>query len=1019
MRGPKVRATFVGRVPELQRLAAVLARTVTGQGATVVCAGDAGIGKTRLVTEFTDRAQATGSVVLAGGCVEMGPSGLPYGPFAEALRGALATGLVDATELPASTVDQLAAILPSLRRDAADGPDPEIGGLAQVRLFEAVLDVLAAISARQPVLVVVEDIHWADRSTLDLLSFLVRNSESTGMLVLATVRTDEFDRADPRSATLAELTRRPSVERLDLGALDLVETVDQLTAILGTAPDPATARSIHRRADGNPFFIEQLAWAHADGESGPVPTSLRDILLAQLSQQPPLVQELLGAAAVAGPMADEALLAAVLERSPEELIEPLRTALRARLLVRSSGDAGETYAFRHALLAEATEADLLELERRRLHRRCAEALAARRPDDRSQLAPWAVRVAHHRARSGDVDATIAASLEAAIHTAAVAAHRDALAQYRRAIELLPQTATRRWGDWDVSEVYGRAAACAAYAGEPTTSATFSREAVANLPEDADPWRRGRALTALSEHLWIAGAPGFLDALVEGVRVIPSEPPTAERADALVSLGFNLLYRGDPTGGRRALEEARDVAIACGCAREEASARAILVTVLYEAGEPDAGERELWAAVEALRRTAPGTANSVIYMNLAGIAGWTGRRELGLEIALEGLALAREHGFVTYYGDALAGAAAENLMELGRLQEAVDLLDPVESTASGGYTDTVRRLTRAAIAIQMGDLARAGAEIAIAAEWPRDRDMSLERFRLAVESEFQLESGHHDAAIALARRGLDLPNAHIPDLDYQATLALVGVRAAADLAERARAERDVAAAEAAIETGERIAADARARMPGPGAPRSPAAERAADVLGVIDAERTRLHGASDGAAWARAAAGEGQVLGNRRIYARIRQAEAALADGRDARTDAAAVLRAAHDEATAMGARGLAAMSEGIARRARVDLATARPTPIAVATMASATNGHARAAVADPIDRYGLTTREVEILGLLAQGLTNRQIGEELFISPKTAGVHVSNILGKLEVGSRIQAATIAHRLGVPVETEAR
>jgi DNA-binding NarL/FixJ family response regulator len=312
---------------------------------------------------------------------------------------------------------------------------------------------------------------------------------------------------------------------------------------------------------------------------------------------------------------------------------------------------------------------------------------------------------------------------------------------------------------------------------------------------------------------------------------------------------------------------------------------------------------------------------------------------------------------------------------------------------------------------MGDLARAGDELAVAAEWPRDSDLAMERFRLTIEAEFALESGRLDEAVATARRGLDLPNSHMPDLDYQVTLAFLGVRAAADLAERSRAERDVRATDAAVAAGERFAADAHDRMP-TGAPWSPPAERAADVIVVIDAEITRLHGASDPAAWSRAAAGERHVLGDRRIYARIRQAEAALANGRDGRAEAAAVLRAAHDQATAIEAAGLVAMAEGIARRARVDLAATPADGSGMVSTNGATNGRRRPTGSDPIDRYGLTSREIEILCLLAQGLTNRQIGEELFISPKTAGVHVSNILGKLEVGSRIQAATLAHRLGV-------
>ena len=363
-------------------------------------------------------------------------------------------------------------------------PGFDLAGLGQVRLFESVMAALGAVGQDRPVLLVIEDIHWADRSTLDLLQFLVRNIADTPTLILATVRTDELDRDDPVATMLAELARRPSVERIDLGPLDLAATSAQLAVVLGVEPDPALARRIHRRSDGNPFFIEQLAWAHADGESTSVPASLRDILLTQLSRQAPEVQDLLAAAAIAGPGVDDTLLASIVGCSTDALLDPLRAAIRAQLLSRIPTGTGEAYAFRHALMAEATEADLIDGERRRLHGRCADALAARRPEEGAALAQWAVRIAHHRDRSGDIDAAVSASIEAAIQAAAVTAHADAMEQYRHAIGLLPQwRGPQLWSDWDVAELYGHAAACAALIGDATSSARYSRDAIASLPPD--------------------------------------------------------------------------------------------------------------------------------------------------------------------------------------------------------------------------------------------------------------------------------------------------------------------------------------------------------------------------------------------------------------------------------------------------------------------------------------------------------------------------------------------------------
>jgi DNA-binding NarL/FixJ family response regulator len=1009
MEGTKVRAAFVGRGPELERVSAALTQTLHGDGVTVLCGGEAGIGKTRFVQEVAGRARDDGCAVLIGGCVEMGPAGLPYGPFAEALRGAVGTGYLDPSHLHPAAIDQLAILIPDIRPDDDSRVEADLAGLGQVRLFEAILTAVEEVRRARPVMLVIEDIHWADRSTLDLMTFLVRNVEASGVMLFVTIRNDELDRDDPLHAVLAELGRRPSVDRFDLRPLDLQETTDQLASIMESPPDPEIAQRIHRRSDGNPFFIEQLAWAHADGESSTVPASLRDILLTQLSRQPRGVQDLLSAASIAGPLADDNLLASILGRDPDDILEPLRLAVRAGLLVRTPTGEGESYGFRHALLAEATEADLLEGERRRLHARCADALARRRPTDAASLVPWAVRLAYHRDRSGDIDAAVAASIEAATLTEAVAAHADAMAQYERAIRLLPSIGgAAHWGDWDASELFARAAACSAVIGEVATAAAYTREAIHRLPVDADPWRRGHLSLVLSEHLWIAGDPGFIDALSEAERVIPREPPTAGRAAALIAVAFYQQYRGDVTAARQALDESLATAIAADAAREESLARILLVAILMEAGAVDEGYVQLDEAVAALRRTAPRPDTSVAYMNIASIAAWVGRHELALTVCRDGLDLARRFGFETYYGGGLAATGAETLLSLGRLCEAASMLETVAVTPVGSYSDTLRRLASALVWTHLGDLERAGDELRAAHAWPAGGDVALHRWIGVVEAEWRLERGPTDAVEAVVSEALALPPSHVPDLDYQATLIWLAVRAMADIAEHARAARDVDAVRRAVATGDAYAELARTHRGDLGARDvlSPMCGRAGAYLAMAIGESTRLHDRPDPTTWAAAAeAADGHGIVLRPIYARIRQAEACLTLGRDARSDAAGLLAAAHAGATATGSRPLIDMSEGIARRARIDLDHVK----GAARSVSAERGPATAGPADP---YGLTPREVEILGLLAVGLTNRQIGERLFISPKTAGVHVSNILGKLELDSRIQAATLAHRLGI-------
>ncbi|HEX7345355.1 MAG TPA: AAA family ATPase [Candidatus Limnocylindrales bacterium] len=1007
MGGAKVRASFVGRGPELDRLDAALARSAQGAGVTVLCGGEAGIGKTRLVSEFQAHAEADGCAILAGGCVELGVAGLPYGPFAEALRSAVDSGTLEPAQLRDAVVDQLSLIVPHLarRRASRGAPATELSGLGQVRLFEAVLTAITGLARERRVVLVIEDLHWADRSTQDLLSFLVRNVERSGFLILTTIRTDAVDRDTALANTLGELSRRPVVERIDLGPLDLQETADQLRVILGREPEDDLLRRIHRRSDGNPFYIEQLAWAHMDGDDTAMPPSLRDILLAQLSRQSTDVQWLLGAAAVAGPGVDERFLAEVMDRPEQEILEPIREAVRARLLVATRD---EGYGFRHALMAEAIESDLLDADRRRLHARSAAALEGRVERNDGERAQRAARIAYHRDRAGDVPGTIVASVRAALAAEAVAAHRDALVRYRRAIELLDLApGVEPQPGWDVAELFHRAAVCAAVSGEPKEAARLIRAALERLAPDADPHRRGRLLIDLGEHLWLAGDADFADVLELAAGVIPAEPPTGARAEALIALGYHHQFRGDIDAARRVFQDACATAIAAGSPRDEAAARNSLGAIDYETGDIAGGDAEIGAALAVIRGAPPAANVSVVYLDLSAVAAWGTNDELGAAIAREGLALAREHGFESYYGAAIAANGAECLLSLGRLHEAWELLGATEPIAAGGWSDTSRLITRSAVATALGDLASARADMVTTAPWADTGDRTIGRWRAVNLAELTVAEGALEDVAGVVAGGLALPPTHVPWEDHRACLYWLDIRAQRGLRERALARRDARAAAARAEA---IAhgLDALERMfDTVGSESSPTRRRARAYQALARAEAgpsdtpdpDRWHAAID--AWA----GLGWVL--RPLYARIRAAEAYLEAGRAGRATGTAILLDAHAEAVDLGAGLLARLAENLALRARVALDVDRTERLRAVGPGSASVG--------PANVYGLTTRELEILPLIAAGLSNRQIGERLFISPKTAGVHVSNILGKLGVASRIQAATIADRLGIAAD----
>jgi predicted ATPase len=210
--------TFVGRTEELRRLEAALERAGAGEPAITLLGGEAGVGKTRLVGELAARAEKAGARVLVGGCIELGDGALPYAPIVEALRHlprTLDPASLRALAGPAHA--ELAGLLPEL----GDGPpglgDPQgMAGHGQARLFELVLGMLDRLGREQPLLLVVEDLHWADRSTRDLLAFLVRNLRAGRVLLVATYRSDELHRRHPLRPFLAELARSGRADRVEL-----------------------------------------------------------------------------------------------------------------------------------------------------------------------------------------------------------------------------------------------------------------------------------------------------------------------------------------------------------------------------------------------------------------------------------------------------------------------------------------------------------------------------------------------------------------------------------------------------------------------------------------------------------------------------------------------------------------------------------------------------------------------------------------------------------------------------------
>src|SRR5215216_6646506 len=374
-------AAFIGRRGELGALKAALARAVDGDPAMVLVGGEAGIGKTRLVSELTAACAADGTRVLTGGCVPVGEGSLPYAPVVEVLRALVAElGPDTVRELVGPSWPELARLAPGLGRPQAD-PD---GHGAQSRLFELLLGLLGRLGEQAPLILVVEDLHWADRSTRELLGFLVRNLRWERLLLVVTYRSDEPD-PDRLGPYLAKLDRGGRVQRLELTRLDQATTVAQLTGILDAIPAADLVEAVFVRSEGNPFFTEELLAAVRAG-SGELPATLRDLLRGRVQTLPDQARQVLTVVAVAGRRVPHPLLAAVAGTDDRRLDQALRAAVAHQLLVTRPGEDG--YEVRHALLAEVIAADLLPGERARLHAGYARALT-----DQPELAGVSTAVA--------------------------------------------------------------------------------------------------------------------------------------------------------------------------------------------------------------------------------------------------------------------------------------------------------------------------------------------------------------------------------------------------------------------------------------------------------------------------------------------------------------------------------------------------------------------------------------------------------------------------------------------------
>src|SRR3954447_9861468 len=520
-------STFVGRSAELVELRGALTEAVEGRPSLAFVAGESGVGKTRLLSELERAARSEGVRVIGGDCVELGEGELPYAPIVGALRPLARSGHPAFTALSDPARCALAPILPGLGETRSDDE-----ATAQARLFDGLLELLELLAGEDGLMVTIEDLHWADRSTRAFLVYLASSLCRERVLVVTTYRPDELHRRHPLRPLLAELERDARARRVELRPLTREELAEQLCDILGEPPAQELLERLFARSEGNPLFAEELLAAGLDGR-GALPPTLRDALMLRIERLSEDAQETLRVLA-AGRRLDHEILADASGIDPRV---PIREAVAAQLVVI---DDEARYAFRHALLREVVVDDLLPGERAAMHLALAQALerkAAGQPG-----AHLAAGIAHHYLESGDQPKALVASVKAAEAAEVVHANGEAAALYSRALKLWDRVAdAETLIGRDHVELLRAAAWTTGREHEPARAETYLRAALAELG-DRDPVRAASLLELVAREQFNQGRSA--DAAETRRRALDMLPdaPSCTRSTLLAGLAKELMLK---------------------------------------------------------------------------------------------------------------------------------------------------------------------------------------------------------------------------------------------------------------------------------------------------------------------------------------------------------------------------------------------------------------------------------------------------------------------------------------------
>ncbi len=986
-----VSPVLVGRQTESAELDAALARVLEGEAVTVLVGGEAGVGKSRLIGEFVTRARAAEARTLVGGCIELGGGGIPYAPVVDMLR-MLASELNDddLESLLGPARAEIGRLVPELD-DGREAPgradrDPS-------RILELLIGVIGRLAAARPLVLAFEDVQWADPATLDLIALLVGGPMARRLMLVFTVRSDELHRTHPFRRISGRWEQQRTVQRLELERLSASEVATQIAAILGERPDDALVDLVWERSEGIPLFVEELLGAVREGGLGQdyLPPSLRDVLLARAERLSSDAERVLRVVSCGGRWVPERLLTIVARLPDEQLYSTLRETVEHQLLVVDPS--GRGYGFRHSLARAAIHDDLLPGERAQLHRLYAEAIEGNTELEDPGLDTISM-LAHHWLAAHDLPRALSASVRAG--RAAVDAYAPSAAQrhYELALELWTQVpgAEQRAGI-EHPELLDAAADATWRAGSVDRALALVDEALEEVGYGGPLEQRALLLVRRASILReLSRDDEGIAVLEQAVGLLPPGLPSRAGAQVLGQLAAAMLrvdqmQRAGELGAR-----AMSAAEAVGATEEQLDAQISVGHAAVYTGQVEAGLTQIRAAIDRARRLGTRWNWVVIraFVNLSDLLLMLGRYQEAVATADEGIGLAEDAGVARTAGALLRSNKAEALLKSGRWTEALAAAAP-EREAVGTFTASLL-LLRLELNALAGHTDAANADLREVRQHLRSTTAPQFALPLAtVEGELARAEGRLDDARASVDRALARTTPG-EEPRYRWPLLSIGSRIEAERAIRA-VDEGGSVPEDVLERAAVLRAQAEDLVAG-----SPAAR---GHRGLVRAELARLARNGEVEAWGEAVDACREMNEPFPLaYALLRQAEALAAAGNADAAGAAA--GEAAELAGRMGAAPLLGEVEALIRRARLRVSSNGTAP----TQASASSAPG---IEDP---FGLTAREREVLELVADGRSNTEIAAELYISRATASVHVSNILSKLGVATRVQAAALAHRRGL-------